>query len=331
MLLLVLALASGCVGSRPVKVETNNGLRIDEFVADPQIASFNDNVLFTASIENVGGTSASDVKLTLFGIENIWRVPPNRAAEKEDTEKDWGKELFDPPVPSQNMPGDLKVSAKTFLPPVLPEGMEKDYSVTARVTFNYSTAASIVVPMISKSLLKIKSDKGESIESAPRITNSDGPLKIGLSKGTVPVVVDNTLDEKQKATFVIDIINAGNGFPMPQTNDASKLGMLKGSIDVSGTGVAFSKNGCMGFEPSSINPNRITFDSDTDLMKLRQDGRLPLSCTLEIDRSAFTPTTSGIISLSVKMSYTYFIEKALSVHVMGTKKYTPSPAGSQQK
>lgn len=333
-LLLALVLVAGCIGQRSVKIEANNGLKLEEFSADPRIAEYSDNVLFTVGVENVGGTTATKAMLRLFGLEKIWSTSPagQQVSQNEATYK-FGDESFEPPVPSQNRPGDLKIFAKTFWPPVLPEGVEQDFPVTARVMFDYSTTGSIIVPVISKSLLKIKTDKGEAVESASRITNSDGPLKIGLSKGTVPIVVDNTKSGEQEATFVVEFLNVGDGFPVSPSDtsgsDAVKeLGRLQGSISVFGPGVRFDeKDGCLGFTSTtnkidftSIDPNKI------DLMKLRSTGRLPLSCTIKIQRSAFTPTTSGIITFSVNMNYRYFIEKTLNVRVAGTKEVKPFEA-----
>ena len=321
LLLLAMVFIAGCIGSRPVKIEANNGLKITEFSADPPVAEFNDNVLFTVGIENVGGTTAGQVVLNLSGLENIWRRQGGTLLTADDVKRDYGSEKFDPPLPAQNRPGDLKIYAKTFLPPILPEGVEQDFPVTARVTFKYKTSGSIVIPTISKSLLKIKTDKGEPVDSTPRISNSDGPLKIGLAKGTVPIVVDEKKGQQQEATFVIEFVNTGDGFPL-----TGLAGLLEGSITVLGPGVRFHPaEGCLGFTPS--NGNKIDFrirgtDPESlqkfDLLKLRSTGRLPLSCTVIIRQTAFTPTTSGSITFSIEMEYKYFVEKTINVRVIGT-------------
>ncbi len=330
IILIVLVALAGCVGQREVKVEANNGLKIQEFSADPLTAEFNDNVLFAIDVENVGGTTAKNVELKMFGIENIWAKIGGSPAEANDTKKVFGDD-FEPPVQAQNRPGDFRTSTKTFLPPLLPEGVEQDFPVTARVTYQYSTTGSIVVPTISKSLLRIKSNKGEAIESSPRITNSFGPLKIGLDKGTIPIVVDETRTGEQEATFVIEFLNVGDGFPVTESKEKRTLGLLQGSMTLLGPGAKFDE--CLGIRPSESAPNKIEFTdaaNTIDLLKLRSNGRLPLSCTIKIDRSTFTPTTSGIITFSISMNYRYFVEKMLNVHVIGTKEtvsvtHAPTP------
>lgn len=347
LLILALVFIAGCIGSRPVNIEANNGLKIEEFSADPKVAEYSDNVLFTVSVENVGGTTAKFVSIKLFGLENIWRRQgdPLNLLGATDVERGYG-ENFDPPLPAQNRPGDLKIFTKTFSPPILPEGVEQDFPITARVTFQYSTTASIVVPTISKTLLKIKTDKGETIESTPRISNSDGPLKIGLAKGTAPIVVDEKKGTEQEATFVFEFVNIGDGFPVGALpglktetgTPAETLGLLEGSITVLGPGVRFdTTDGCLGFKPAKED-NKIEFRIKTpqdaakiDLQKLRSTGRLPFSCTVRILQSAFTPTTSGIITFSIQLEYNYFVDKTINVRVIGTGeevKVTPPPAKS---
>ncbi len=323
LLMLLLVFVAGCVG-RQVKIEANNGLKFTEFFADPRVAEFSDNILFAIGVENVGGTTARNVELKLFGLENIWRhLSRDAPAAAADVTHDFNKENFDPPVPVQNRPGDLKIFTRTFRPPILPEGVEQDFPVTARVAFDYSTTGSIIVPTISKSLLKIRTDKGEAVDSVPRVTNSNGPLKIGLSRGTVPIVIDDTRTGEQEVTFVIEFVNVGDGFPITEVTGqaaARTLGLLQGSIALFGSGVRFDdKEGCLDIKPDAATPTKIDFTSaNIDLLKLRSNGRLPLGCTVKIQRNAFTPITSGIITFSINMNYRYFVEKTIDIKVLGT-------------
>lgn len=322
LLILALVFIAGCIGQRSVKVEANNGLKIMEFSADPPVAEFNDNVLFTVGIENVGGTTAKNVDVQLFGLKGIWKELGGK--EVETAGKIFDNDPFDPPLPAQNRPGDLKFFTKTVLPPELLEGVEQDFPVTAHVTFDYSTTGSIIIPTISKSLFRIKTDKGEAVDSTPKISNSDGPLKISLSKGTVPIVVDERRGGHQDATFVIEFLNIGDGFPVTEKSVTVNgqprkiLGILTGSITVSGKGVFFDpQDSCLSISRTSSDTKVDFTTANIDLLKLRSDGRLPLSCTLKIDRGQFTPTTSGIITFSINMNYKYFIEKTINIHVFG--------------
>lgn len=68
---LLIVLISGCIGSN-VKVDANNGLIVNSFSADPQVAEATDYVRFFLDGENVGGTTATCVTTELYGVDN-WR------------------------------------------------------------------------------------------------------------------------------------------------------------------------------------------------------------------------------------------------------------------
>jgi hypothetical protein len=71
LILIIIALVafSGCTG-RNAKVDADNGLKINEFSADPVMAQYNDNTIFSLDVENVGGTTAKCVVAELYGAED---------------------------------------------------------------------------------------------------------------------------------------------------------------------------------------------------------------------------------------------------------------------
>ena len=72
LLLAALIFVSGCIGSAGVKTSQNNGLVVNDFSAEPAAAEFNENVRFFLDVENQGGTTASCVTSSLFGVDG-WR------------------------------------------------------------------------------------------------------------------------------------------------------------------------------------------------------------------------------------------------------------------
>ena len=70
-LIALLILTSGCIGGREVKIDANNGLLITEFTADPLTVEYSDPVLFFVDVENVGGTTASNINIILYGIKGV--------------------------------------------------------------------------------------------------------------------------------------------------------------------------------------------------------------------------------------------------------------------
>jgi len=67
LFLIPVMLVFGCTGT--VKIDTNNGLAVNDFAAEPATAEAGDTVRFYLDTENVGGTTASCVTSTLYGID----------------------------------------------------------------------------------------------------------------------------------------------------------------------------------------------------------------------------------------------------------------------
>ena len=108
VLLSVLIFTSGCtfLNGREVKTDANNGLIITEFSADPLTVEYSDSVLFYADIENVGGTTADTVKITLYGIKDIWKSGPDSSTVSSNPYKE--ESYLRPPDIMLNRPGDFK-------------------------------------------------------------------------------------------------------------------------------------------------------------------------------------------------------------------------------
>ena len=300
VLVLLMVFLSGCIFGRPVKVEANNGLKINEFSADPSEAEYNDPVFFSVDIENVGGTTANNIDVTLYGIENIWRG-------SESPTKQLGS--MSPPELLYNTPGDLEIETWTYEPPILPEGVKTNLEVTARVKYDYSTTGTLSIPVYSKSYARINQD----IDKTITVTNTNAPIQIELSQGT-GVIVDGSLTGNEDHTLILKFVNVGDGWPI----SAGQVGrFLQGTITIQGAGATFTK--CL--DATSGNTAHI---QNVDYAKFRTNGELPIGCSISIPRSGWGVTTTGNILLTIDMEYTYYIEKKASVMVHGTKQ----PGGS---
>jgi len=68
LLVISLAVIAGCT-QRKTQIDSNNGLRINDFSVDPDIAESGDVIKFFLDIENMGGTTAECVKAQIYGVD----------------------------------------------------------------------------------------------------------------------------------------------------------------------------------------------------------------------------------------------------------------------
>ncbi len=310
VLILFLVFISGCLGGREVKIEANNGLKITEFSADPLTAEFNDPVFFNVDIENVGGTTADNVELTLYGIKNVWRSSSSESSVVSSN-PEYSPGSMSPPDIVLNRPGDFEIWAGQYYPPILPEGVSSYFPVTARVTYDYHTTGTISIPAYSKSYYRI--NKGD-VESAARVDNTNAPIQIALTKGTTPIVVDENLKGNEDATFIIEFRNVGDGWPI---SDGQIGGFFSGESKITLHGNAEFKN-CLG----ETGGNEASL-SGVDFARLRSDGRMPIGCSISIPRNDWGIVSTGDIIFTIDMRYRYYIEDTVSIKVIGTNLAEP--------
>ncbi|MCX6818391.1 MAG: hypothetical protein NT129_00125 [Candidatus Aenigmarchaeota archaeon] len=292
LLVAVIAL-SGCVGQRPVNIDANNGLLISTFSVDPLKVEEGEDVSFLMDIENVGGVTATDINVNFYGAEGWDSVEEKTIAELE------------PPNPISNTPGDFKtVSVVLTAPPDLPQGVQVTYPITARATYDYKTTGSIIIPAYSKTLYKIKTDKGETIDTTPKVENTNSPIKVSLSRGPTPIIVDE--EEGEETTYVLEFANVGSGWPVTEEG----IGEMTGTIKVEGADLVR----CL--EEDAVS-NTVTFDVDT--LKMRSSGKVPVSCDVKVP-SGWSTTQSGSIVFMIDIDFGYYVEKTANIMVWGGEK-----------
>ncbi len=306
--MVLLVFSAGCItggGERKPTIDQNNGIIISSFTAEPLPAKSDDLVSFFADIENVGGTTATNVVVSLYGIENVWRDANNNVVGSTPyvTYTD-----MKPPSLANNRAGDFKIASFNYKPTDLPEGVTTRFPVIARVTFQYHSTSTITIPAYSNTLYTAKKNKGEAIDIQPRVDNTHAPVQIRVTRATVPLIIDETRQRDEIATFLLEFIDVGSGSPVTDNT----IGRMMGTIKVAGPGVSFSD--CLGVTSGgviTINANNI------DLVKLRSDRRVPFGCSIKITRSSWTATMSGNIVFTIDMDYKYFVEKTVEVPVTG--------------
>lgn len=218
-----------------------------------------------------------------------------------------------PPLPQRNRPGQVQTADWTFRPPVLPEGLRVDYPVTERVSYAYTSTAHINLRAFNKDEFRRRQNIGDTTQYMPDVVNSFGsPIQINLASGSSPIVVnENRIDPIQRENFVIEFQNVGSGFPL--ASGGLDNGFVFATVEVSGPGVFFDD--CLGQRGGT---ELFDYAITGNLVKIRGgENSARFGCTIGIDRSAWTSTPSGIISLTFNVFYRYSTEREISATVLG--------------
>ena len=317
--LLGILVVSGCIGQRQVNILENDGLRIAEFTAEPGSVDLNDPVTFTLQIENVGFVDATDVNVSLGGIENNWRTSTGGLVlDSNEFTKKYSK-LF-PPNPQFNQPGDMRISSWIFKTPELPPGLDVDRQVDANILYNYKTTGSITVRAVGEQYLRTNYiAKGKTVP-APQIFNTNAPVKLLWPEtGNWPgyyIRVDDSADAdaEQERPIQIRLVNIGSGFPITD----NVPGRVFGNITIRGPA---KFRDCLGSQDTNnvfITPGTV----GADLSKLKiAKGEVTLSCIIVIDKGVFMQR--GIpdepIILNFDLDYRYYLTAPVTVKINSFK------------
>ncbi|MBI5332565.1 MAG: hypothetical protein HZB65_03260 [Candidatus Aenigmarchaeota archaeon] len=312
-------LVSGCVGQRSVTMLENDGLRVVDFSAEPTTADAGDVITFTGSVENVGYVDATDVEVSLGGIENNWKTATGSLiADSNEFTKKYSK-LFSP-NPTYNQPGDLRVASWIFKTPDVPPGLEVDRRVDINVLYNYKTTGSITLRAVGEQYLKTNYvAKGQTVPG-PLVYNTNSPVKLLWpdtgSWQSYYIRVDDSSDAEleQEKAVQIRLINIGSGFPITD----NVPGRVYGNITIRGPA---KFRDCLGFQ----NTNTVKITPGTlgaDLAKLKiVKGEVTISCIVSINKDLFMQR--GIpdepIILDFDLDYRYYLTKSAEIRINSYK------------
>lgn len=317
LLLIVFAvLISGCVGTQTAKVDANHGLTIASFGASPSSVISGETVLFDVDVMNVGGTTASNAQVDLYGVENQWRDENLNLVDSTLT-KQLG--TLRPPEPARNVPGGERMVQYNLVTPAIPQGVSSPIKIEARVSFDYNTSGFIDIPAVTDSEMRRKNELGQSI-SAPTVLNSPGPIHMTMDNKFSPILVDDTQGSEDIQNWPLRIVftNVGDGFPITPEDDETIRGAggkLTGTIEVLGPGAEFSD--CQGVTSGTV----INLDSIPDLaLRIRQSGHggsVPMACQISIDKSQWGNRPEDSVKLIFNLFYRYYEFSTATVQVSG--------------
>ena len=291
--LVLIILASGCVGTtRPVIVSATDGLVINEFSSDITRYEDTEPVSLYLEIENIGGTTATNVDVSIIGAP--WDADPNPSGSQNFE--------LEPPdlLPVPPVPGEFKIFSWDLEPYIeLPQGVELPVILTSRIEFDYSSNGVTQVPVINREEYKRRTTLGLEIPSLPNVTNSNGPVHIDVDQRGLPVVIES--GETQEASLRLYIKNVGTGAPIKNYD----IGNITIDLDLIST-LDAEFTDCLGATSGTSASKEIV---------LRRGESVTVPCTINIES---VPTLYDYISVVFSTNYRYYIEQPLTVTIVGT-------------
>ncbi len=317
LILAVLAVVviAGCIGGRPAKQEPTRGVDINSFEANPRQARSGEFVIFDLEVENIGGTTARNVQVDLFGVDGQWRDSFGNVIRDTQT-KQIG--TLRPPLPERNIPGDFKLMQWQLQTPVIPQGISPTRQIEARVTYDYNTSGALVVGAISEDEYRRQQITGQGPTFVAESVNSQGPIHLEIpEKFKQNIIVDTTSSDPTSVhSFRFEFVNVGDGFPItPESDNRIKGagGKLSGTIDVQGPGVEFED--CLGQRSGT----RVNLDNSEIAVKLRENNRVPIACTIKIDRAQWGNRPEDTVQFVFNIFYRYYVPKTALVQIIGER------------
>ncbi len=305
LLILAVIFIAGCTG-RQVNVDSNNGVSITRFAASPSEDRTGGIVLFDVEMENVGGTTARNVRADLFGVEKQWRNVDGSLVTSTLTK--FGTATLKPPNAQRQLPGDFKIAQWQLMTPEIPQGISPSLPVEVRVTFDYNTSGFLIIPAVSDQELEIRRIQNQPIAS-PEIVNSPGPIKITIPERFSRYVIVDTEDPTPVETIPlrIEFTNVGDGFPITE----GEAGKITGTIKIFGPGVEFED--CLG----ATGGNEVSLDNAEIPTQLRDTQSVPVACNIKIDKAQWGGRPEDSVSIVFNIFYRYYVRESVKVKVFG--------------
>jgi hypothetical protein len=290
--LALVILVSGCTGSQKVTVAPNDGIKIIEFSTDADMFSNEEPIPLYLQIENQGSTTATNVVMEIIGAS--WDQ-----AKTETIAKMSPPDLTMKPA----VPGDFEIYNPSLQPySRLPEGVEAQVDLRAKVTYNYDSNGQVSIPIVNKDEYRRRLKMNKEVPATKSVQNSNGPIHLDIDeRGLSPIVAGTDQGTTEDVAMTITINNVGSGAPI--TGD--QIGAMAVNLDLMGSGATFLE--CLGntaYAGTTISNMPIT---------LRRGEHYTIPCKVRVS----TPLTEDTVSVLFRTSYKYFVEQPLTITVVG--------------
>lgn len=290
-----LLLLVGCVQQPQgqVKIDSSNGIIINEFSAYPTLAEYGeDTISVWMDIENVGGTTARNIVVELTGLSGFNERPDKKTISE-----------LSPPDIVSGTPGDFKSFEWELTPINVGEGIKHTFNVIGRVSFDYTTTAVATIPVYSKKEYRRLQERGQMIKDTIDITNTHAPVKVYIS-GEVPFVARHADEE---AAYRIEFVNVGAG--VPNTNNVE--GLIGGKIRLTGP-VEFSD--CFGVTSGNEITLDVTGNDPNKQIKIRKGESAKKGCSIKLIEE---PKPQDTITFTFDLSYRYYVQSEVPITIIG--------------
>ena len=247
------------------------GVVIKSFDVTPPVIEGDDVATFTLTVENNGGIDADNIQYDIFGLDdsNSWSGASDVFS---------GESTLEHQDPARQIVGEQ--TTQEWESTAREKNTDITYPVTARVEYDYSTEADVVLILYGRDNPNVK-NTGISQSVISQVAVTEGPLSI-IPRGTIPLIGQNTNDFR----ISFDIINVGGG--------RTHLGNPEDNLDR----IRLSTEGCT-----------LTGDSEIKLI----NGRRTVSCSVN---PSIDTDEQETISINIEAEYTYIIEATRSVRVL---------------
>ena len=247
------------------------GVVITAFDVTPPVIEGEDVATFTLTVSNNGGIDADNIQYDIFGLDdsNSW----SGASETLD-----GQSELEHQDPARNIVGEI--TTQEWESEAQPKNTDITYPVTARVDYDYSTEADVVLIVYGRDNPNVK-NTGITQSVISQVAVTEGPLSV-TPRGTIPLIGQNTNDFRVS----FDIVNVGGG--------RTHLGNPEDDLDR----ITINTEGCT-----------LTGDNEVKLI----NGRRTVSCSVNPSISTDEQET---ISLNLEIEYSYIVEATRSIRVL---------------
>lgn len=306
-LIVLTVVLAGCIGfgQREVVVDANNGLTVNEFSSDFGLIYDDEPTALYLEVENVGGTTATNVKAQVYGVSG-WTITPSANTQTIGS--------LEKPDIATNVAGEFSALQWTVDPPALPEGLKQVFKVSSRVRYDYYTNSISNIDVISRAQYDLLRRTGELEQVPIETANTNGPIKISIDV-LAPIKLDAGSGDTEK-NLLIYVRNVGDGIPFGGSTGtisdwpaADNIGEISLTISTPASGVTLTD--CIGGTGSS---NSIT---NTILLRNGYESYKGV-CTLVIPNTFADGVPSETIPLNMEATYGYYIDTPIDVTVMSS-------------
>ncbi len=305
---------AGCTSKGPVS--TASGVVITSFGPDLAEVDGKSTVTFTTLVQNIGGRTASEIKVLFFGLSNEWDKDINtESVEPFEAKLDTSSiTTLAPADPSSGLKGE---EGSADLTVIAPSGKSNDvsYDISTRVFYKYTTESDTVLRFIESDYVKTNPNTPKGIVSH---SSTSGALNI-IATARTPILSKSSTTGRIQ--FEIQNVGNGrvfNGFAAGDANTPKDLDVIS-TITVSGLGTR-GKCGDKTGNSLTLDPTRLAGGKSKII-----------SC--DIDVSGITNFADRAIK--VVITYSYFVDEVSHATVLKSfdenpSAPTPQPSAGQQ-